>query len=241
MGLLLATFAALGNLLGGVLITARRRWSGVLLRVFVATGAGFLLAVAFLRMLPESLALLPDRALSLVLAGYFLTHIFEHTLVPHFHFGEEIHEEIVHRRTGMAALGGLALHSFFDGVSISAGYQLSPYLGWMVFIAIALHKLPEGFTIASIVRAAGGDRRQAMGAATILGAACLMGALVLTGRPGWAAEGLALGTGVTIYVAASDLVPEVNKEVGHHLALMVLAGLLLYFVADQVLVGLVPR
>ena len=126
-----------------------------MLRLFVAIGAGFLLCVAFLRMLPEAVALEPLAALPLVAGGYFLTHLFEHALVPHFHFGEEVHAEFVHRTSSRAAILGLGLHSFFDGVSIAAGYAVSPVLGWMAFIAIALHKLPEGFTIASIVRAAG--------------------------------------------------------------------------------------
>lgn len=228
MGFVLAAFAGLGVVLGGLVLVPRRRWSAVALRWFVALGAGFLLAVALLRMLPEALALRPDRAMPLVLGGYLLTHFFEHALVPHFHFGEETHVEIVHGRSSLAAVAGLGIHSFFDGVSIAAGYHVSPVLGWLVFVAIALHKLPEGFTVASIVRAAGGSGRQALAAVGLVGIACLLGAALLVGRPLWAGDGLALATGVTVYVAATDLVPEVNKEVGRHLAFMVILGAAAY-------------
>ena len=206
-----------------------------MLRLFVAIGAGFLLCVAFLRMLPEAVALEPLAALPLVAGGYFLTHLFEHALVPHFHFGEEVHAEFVHRTSSRAAILGLGLHSFFDGVSIAAGYAVSPVLGWMAFIAIALHKLPEGFTIASIVRAAGGGRAESLVSAAVVGAACVFGALLLSGADDLAGHGLALATGVTIYVAATDLIPEVNKEVGHHLAFTVLGGPALYLAAAWVL------
>jgi ZIP family zinc transporter/zinc and cadmium transporter len=206
-----------------------------MLRLFVAIGAGFLLCVALLRMLPEAVALEPLSALPLVACGYFLTHLFEHALVPHFHFGEEVHAEFVHRSSSRVAIFGLGLHSFFDGVSIAAGYAVSPVLGWMAFIAIALHKLPEGFTIASIVRAAGGGRTESLGSATVVGAACLFGALLMSGAADLAGYGLALATGVTIYVAATDLIPEVNKEVGHHLAFTVLGGPALYLAATWVL------
>lgn len=233
MGLLLATFAGLATLAGGLLIGAGRR-STVLLRLLVAIGAGFLLSVAFLRMLPEALALEPRLALPLVVGGYFLTHLFEHALVPHFHFGEETHAEFVHRRSSVAAMIGLGLHSLFDGVSIAAGYQVGPLLGALVFAGVALHKLPEGFTIASIVLAAGGDRRTAIGAAGGLGVACVLGAALLAGRPEWVGPGLAVATGVTVYVAATDLVPEVNKEVGHHLAFTVLGGLALYLATSWI-------
>lgn len=205
------------------------------MRAFVAIGAGFLLSVAILRMLPEALELEPEAALPLVVCGYFLTHLFEHALVPHFHFGEEVHAEFVHGRSSRAAVLGLGLHSFFDGVSIAAGYGVSPVLGWLVFVAIALHKLPEGFTIASIVRAAGAGRGQALASSAAVGAACIAGALLVSGAAGLAGYGLAVATGVTIYVAATDLVPEVNKEVGHNLAFTVLGGVALYLVSAWVI------
>lgn len=238
MAIVLATLAALGNVLGGWLVTARPRWSDPMLRAFVAIGAGFLLSVALLRMLPEALDLAPSAALPLVVCGYFLTHLFEHALVRHFHFGEEVHSEFVHAGSSRGAIVGLGLHSFFDGVSIAAGYSVSPVLGWLVFVAIALHKMPEGFTIASIVRAAGGTRGRALGSAAAVGGACLVGALLVASTAGIAGYGLAIATGVTIYVAATDLVPEVNKEVGHHLAFTVLGGVALYLATAWVLRGL---
>lgn len=238
MGLFLATLAGLGNLVGGLLVAARRRWPKRALVLMVAIGAGFLVCVAVLRMLPRALELHPGRALPLVVGGYFLIHLFEHVLVPHFHFGEEVHAEVVHGRSSLAAVVGLALHSLFDGVSIAAGWSFAPALGWVVFIGIALHKVPEGFTVASIVRAAGGGRGHGLASAAVVGVACLAGALLVVGRPGWAADGLALATGVTLYVAATDLVPEVNKEVGHHVALFVLVGVALYATTELALRGL---
>ncbi len=235
MSLLLATLAGLGNVVGGLLVAARRRWPRRGLTMLVAVGAGFLFCVALLRMLPRALELHPERALPLVVVGYFMIHVFEHVLVPHFHFGEEVHSEIVHGRSSIAAVAGLGLHSLFDGVSIAAGWHFAPSLGWIVFVGIALHKIPEGFTIASIVRAAGGGRGRSLAAASLVGGACLLGALLMTGRPEWAGDGLALATGVTLYVAATDLVPEVNKEVGHHLALTVLVGVALYGGTELVL------
>lgn len=232
MGFLLVALAALGNVAGGLLVAGRTRWSDAALRAFVAVGAGFLLAVALLRMLPESLELLPRRAFPLVLGGYLLTHVFEHALVPHFHFGEEVHGEIVRGRSSLAAIVGLGLHSLFDGISIAAGYHLDPALGWVVFLAIALHKLPEGFTIGSIVLASGGSRRASLGAAGVVGAACLLGAALVAVRPAIGAAGFAVATGVILYVAATDLVPEVNKEVGHLLAFTVVGGAALYWIAE---------
>ena len=83
--------AALANVLGGLFVV-RRNWSRQYLKYFLALGSGFMLGVVFLDIVPESTRLVGiDSAMLCLLAGYFLIHLFEHTLVPHFHFGEEVH------------------------------------------------------------------------------------------------------------------------------------------------------
>jgi len=101
---------------------------------------------------------------------------------------------------------------------------------------VLIHKLPEGFTIASIVLASGHSRAAAIGAGLALGGCTIVGAIVTT----MLAEthlgaALALSAGVTIYVAASDLIPEVNREGGPGLAWTVFAGLILFAAADWAL------
>src|SRR6266568_710968 len=56
-----------------------------------ALGAGFMLAVALVEVLPEAFARSGTAAPALVLAGYLAVHFTQHTLTPHFHFGEETH------------------------------------------------------------------------------------------------------------------------------------------------------
>ena len=112
----------------------------------------------------------------LVLAGYFVVHFFEHTLAPHFHFGEETHhQEISHAHASYAALLGLGIHTFFDGVAIASGLLVSAWLGGVIFVAIFLHKLPEGFTVASLMLASGQSRRVAFVSSVILGGTTLLG------------------------------------------------------------------
>src|SRR5262249_60695835 len=125
---------------------------------------GSTLAAAFIRMLPESTQM--SHAFLFVLLGYFGVHLFEHTVAPHFHFGEEVHREaLLHPSAGWLAVFGLGVHTVFDGVAIAAGFIVSPSLGAILFIAVMLHKLPEGFTIASIMLAGGHSRRAAPAAA----------------------------------------------------------------------------
>ena len=244
LAVLLGAVAAAATLLGGFFV-ARGEWSQRVLKYFVAIGAGFMLAAVFLEMIPESLhylthqvrypgdagtlEMLSQQAIvklfTLVLFGYLLVHFFEHTLAPHFHFGEETHvEEMAHAHVGYAAVLGLAIHAFFDGVAIGSGFAVSEWLGGIIFLAVVLHKLPEGFTVASLMLASGQGKRAALASAGVLGAATLAGVLLLSAVRGLAIYALPLSAGVTIYVAASDLIPEVNKEPRFKLALLVFLG-----------------
>jgi zinc transporter ZupT len=221
--------AGLADYLGGVLLV-RRSPSARALRYFVALGAGFMLSAAVLEMVPEGLTLSPRWAPLLILAGYCGVHLLEHTLVPHFHFGEETHHtEFISARTSYSVLLGLAAHTFFDGIAIGSGFVLSHWLGWIIFIAVFLHKLPEGFTVASVMLAGGRGRRAALNSAMFLGATTLLGVLVINLQPSWVRAGMPLSAGVTIYVAATDLVPEVNREPGIRMALVFFAGVAVFF------------
>src|SRR5712664_1608080 len=224
LAIVLGLTAASANVLGGYFVV-RREWPRHFLKYFLALGAGFMLAAAFVEILPESLRLVGEPALFLVLGGFFLVHLFEHTLAPHFHFGEETHQdEMAHRHAGAAALLGLVIHTFFDGVAIAAGFLFSTWLGGVIFVAIFLHKLPEGFTVASLMLASGQSREKAVAAAGALGVATLLGVLLTGLLQAQLRYALPLSAGVTVYVAATDLLPEVNREPGWRTAVLVFGG-----------------
>jgi len=231
LALALGIFAGLADYLGGFLLV-RRSPSARALRYFVALGAGFMLSAVLLEMLPEAFAINSNGhwTAALILIGYCTVHLLEHTLVPHFHFGEETHaHEFLSASSSYSVLLGLATHTFFDGVAIGSGFVVSTWLGWVLFIAIFLHKVPEGFTVASVMLAGGQGRRTALNSALFLGAMTLLGVLVINLQPSWVCAGLPLSAGVTIYVAATDLVPEVNREPGIRMALVFFAGVVLFF------------
>ena len=228
LSLLLGSLAAVADIVGG-LVLVRRNWTQRYLRYSIALGAGFMMSVAMLDMLPESLRFSPLWAPILVLVGYCIIHLLEHTITPHFHFGEETHHhEFLHAHTGWSVLCGLATHAFFDGVAIASGFVISRGLGWLIFVAIILHKVAEGFTIASVMLASGRSRRTAISAAIALAAATIAGVLIIGLLPHWVQAGLPLSAGVAIYVAATDLVPEVNREPGIRMALVFFLGVGLF-------------
>jgi zinc transporter ZupT len=224
--LLFALAAAFANVMGGVIVSSGK-WARRSLRYFIALGSGFMLGTVFLEMFPESLTL-TKAAPVLVLLGYLIVHMFEHTFASHLHFGEEIHhDEVVNPAVGISALIGMLVHTFFDGVAIGAGFIVSPRVGLLIFLAVLLHKIPDGFTISSIVITSGHSKRRALCAASALGGSTLMGVIAVhfLGSSGFVPYALPISTGSTLYVAATDLMPEVNREKGVKMAILVFAGM----------------
>ena len=231
--LVYALVAALGNVLGALAVTRRATGELKLIEHFVAFGAGFMLAVAIVEILPEALVKSGPAAPALVLAGYLAVHLTQHTITPHFHFGEETH--VVTSIAGTSALVGLLLHTFFDGVAIASAFLVRADLGVMVFVAIFLHKLPEGVMISSLMVAGGRSGGRAVAAAALLGLATVVGVL-LTDHLGFLIRhGLALSAGVTIYVAASNLVPEFQHKPGWKLPVVFFAGAVVFLLTKLLL------
>jgi len=233
LSVLLGLTAAFANVFGGFVIT-QKHWERSYLKYFVALGSGFMLATAILEMIPESMHIAGERTALFVLGGYLLVHFSEHTVAPHFHFGEETHEEeFGHAHRSYSVLIGLMIHTFFDGIAIASGFLVSDWLGWIVFLAVLLHKIPEGFTVASVMLASGSSRRMAFASSALLGVATVAGVLTMGLLSHVLRSGLALSAGVTLYVAASDLMPEVNKEPGVKMPFVVFIGVALLFVLDR--------
>ena len=250
---------ALANVGGGLLLArpGAFRQSRKLLSYLVALGAGFMMAAIFIEVVPEVSVLWADRggerlgaghglvgAMTLLLAGYLLIHLFEHTIAPHFHFGEETHPEAVVRSSAAyTAIGGLSIHTFFDGASVASAFLVDRKAGLLVFVAVLLHKVPEGFTAASIVLASGRSARRALYATFIIGGATLAGVLTVALLQARMAEAVAyalpFSAGVTLYVAASDLIPEVNhlEHKNPLVSLVVFVGVALFYVLHLLIEG----
>ena len=224
LSLILGVVAALADVAGG-LVMVRARGIERYLRYFVALGAGFLMAVAVIEMAPESIRLNAVMAPVLIMGGYCAMHLLEHTINAHFHYGEETHKgEFMSPGKSDSVLAGLTVHALFDGVAIGSGFAVSSQMGWLIFLAIVLHKAPEGFTMASVMLASGRSRKTALFSAIVLAGATIVGVLAIELAPRWLPIGMPVSAGVALYVGATDLVPEVNREPGIKMALVFFAG-----------------
>jgi zinc transporter ZupT len=249
----LGLIAALGNIVGGtaVLLANRSPESGrhqeKNLHLLLHMGAGFLLAVTLLEMVPSALKTVHSTYLGagMILGGYVFLHLIESFVSPHTHGEQMLHEEpqthppppTLAPRTVYGALVGLTIHAAFDGIAIGSGGQLSPTLGWLLTVAIVLHKIPEGATVTSLGLLAGLGRRRALRIPALLAVATVLGTMVASRlHPHALGLALAAAAGVTLYIAASDLVPHARQtSSGWRQSGMLYVGIALFLVTDLTL------
>lgn len=238
-------------------VTAIAQWSGGLLainakhfphwweRTLLALGAGFLIALVFLELIPESFELTQDHEISVLamLIGFSVLHFFEHTFVEHFHFGEETHNHAhdhdYPHTSPFGAVGGLTLHSLFDGMAIGSIASVHSELGILIAVAIILHKIPEGMTVASIMIHGKKSQKQALKATILLGLSTILGAVIalfaVTIDDRVMGFMFAFSAGAALYVGACDLIPEINKTRGRIAPLLVFIGMMLFYVSIMVI------
>lgn len=230
-----ALAAAAANMVGALAVTSRARWSVRALDGMLAFAAGFMIAVGLIDLLPGAIARGGPSAAVVALGGYMAVHVTQHVIGTHFHFGEETHH--VSEAVSVAALAGLLLHTFVDGVAVASGLDAGGAVASLVFVAVILHKVPEGFAISSLFLAAGQGRRRALLAAGALGVATIAGVLLTDRVEALRDHGLALAAGVTLYVGMSNLVPEFRARGGWHLPLAFVGGTATYFLARSLAGG----
>lgn len=229
--------ASLAEILGGSLVVLKREWPKRVQEYLLALGAGFILALVFIDLIPEGVQHIGLSAPLWILIGFSVIHFAEHTLVGHLHFGEETHSDVmVSKLASYSAFWGMFIHAFFDGLSIAAGMQYNFTLGLMMFLAILLHKFPEGLTIASIMLAADQPRRTAFRASAGIAGGTMLGVLMIFFLKNVDVEvtgfAFAFSAGAATYVGASDLIPEINRSENRITPIVVFLGMLLFYLSS---------
>ncbi len=220
--------AAAASSIGGLLLCLRA-WSEETLYAMVSVGGGLLLAITLLDLLPHTLEGGSERAMPFVMLGFALLFALE--LIGRSE-----------RKAGspslIGLLSGFLLHAYVEGVSLIASFHLENGVGFSVLLAMVLHKVPDGVTVASLVLAATRSQRKAFWGTAALGAATLAGAFSVGAVErvfpnGWSSVVVAVTTGVFLYVSASHLVPLIQNG-RRVLGVYFFAGMLAYLLVTAV-------
>ncbi|MBI4414751.1 MAG: ZIP family metal transporter [Candidatus Kerfeldbacteria bacterium] len=229
--LLVTTATSLAGLAGGFLLLWKGRAVARGSLWLVSFAAGSLLAAAFLDLLPEALSESdePVGLMPWVLGGLLLFFLIEKFLLFHHHMhrneeGDEsstsLHHDDHHaaRRAILRPLiiFGDAIHNFLDGVIIAATFLVEPAAGFAVALAVFFHELPQEIGDFGILLHSGMQRRR-IALWNVLGAlvspiGALIGYYALESFGQFELPLIAAAAGGFIYIAGSDLIPEINHE-----------------------------
>lgn len=209
-------FGSLLSLGGGVLLlkTKRRRKAALLLTL--PFGAGALLAAAFFDLLPESFEEAdPTEMLLYCLAGFTAFFLFER-------FASWFHHHHQHEDDGRNApqrwliIMGDLMHNTIDGVAIGAAFLVSIPTGIITTFAVSAHEIPKELGTFALLLSKGWKDKTVIVANLLTAIATVVAALLVyllaKDSHGFVPPLLALTSGFFIYVAASDIIPDIHEQ-----------------------------
>jgi len=227
MALLSVILVSLVSLVGIAAFSLRQGSLSKVLFLLVALAAGALLGDAFIHLIPESLSVIgsPVAFGFATLLGLSLFFILEKVLRwHHAHHGDESehvgHEKFErgesHQHLAPMVLLADGMHNIVDGAVIAASYLVSPALGVATTVAVFLHEVPQEIADYALLIHAGFSRTRALMWNFISGLTALIGAGLVfalgSTSETFGAYAAAVTAGAFIYLAAADLIPDLQKQ-----------------------------
>jgi len=215
---LVSVFAiSLFSLIGIIILAFNERNLKQILIYFVSFSAGSLLGNAFIHLLPESVE---KSGFGLTTSLFLLSGVVVYFSVEKFIRWRHCHipptEEHPHPFSVMILFGD-AVHNFIDGLIIGAGYMVSFSLGFSTTIAVIFHEIPQEIGDFGSLLHGGFSKRKALLFNFLSALSCIFGAVLIL-ILGYYVKGITtflipFAAGGFIYVASSDLIPELHREV----------------------------
>jgi len=214
LSIIISTFlVSLASFIGIFTLSLKERILNKTLFFLVSLSVGGLMGGAFLHLLPEAVEKFENGDVFLyTLAGFFLFLIIEKII--HWRHCHEDHCPI-HAFAYMNLIGD-GIHNFIDGIIMAAGFIASPGLGIASTFAIFLHEIPQEIGDFGVLIYGGFSRKKALvfnfltALTAILGG--VFGFYLLSFTEVASKFLLAFAAGGFIYIAATDLIPEIRKE-----------------------------
>lgn len=202
-------------LIGGLLLLWKENFAKKISLFFVSFAAGSLLGAAFFDLLPEALEATDDirPALSWLVGGILFLFLFEKLLKWHHCHNHETYES---RTFSSTVLFGDTVHNFIDGVVIALSFSLGTEIGIAATGAVFLHEIPQEIGDFGVLLHAGWEKKKIIlvnlgtAVATIVGA--VIGYFALPYVSSILPLLIGFSAGTFIYIAVSDLMPEVQHK-----------------------------
>lgn len=201
------------GLIGAVTLWLKEKSLNRILIILVAFSAGALMGGGFFHMLAESLEMMePVTAFSYFMIGFVVFFLIERFL--HWHHCHERKECKVHPFSQLILIGD-GIHNFIDGLVIAASFMVNPAFGALTTLMIILHEIPQELGDFGVLVYGGYGRTKALVYNFMVQLTCIAGGIMgffLLYTPESIGFVLPFAAGGFIYIAASDLIPELHKE-----------------------------
>lgn len=212
------------SFIGAVALLVKKKQLQAVLPLFIGFSAGALLGDSFIHLIPESV----EQGFTLSISLYILFGIlFAFVIEKIFHWRHYHHLEINKKGRikflGYMNLIGDGLHNFVDGVVIAASYLASIPLGLATTIAVIFHEVPQELGDFGVLLYAGFDVKKALLFNFLSAALAVIGGtltLVFVSSQSWLPVLIPFTAGNFIYIASSNLIPELQKEVSFRKSLI---------------------
>jgi zinc transporter ZupT len=211
------------------------------LHLLLGFSSGAVLGVALFDILPEIFAMDGGASYMPVVALGFLAFFGLERYTAMHRAREHAHAMAAHEQElGSWNAGGLALHSFLDGVAIGVGFQASFGVGLLIAMGVIAHDLSDWLNTVTVVLAHGNPLRRAVYwlgidmLTPVLGAAATLLFNLRAGLLPWL---LAFFAGSFLYIGASDLLPEAREHDSPLVGVATVVGMLAIFLATRLLRG----
>jgi zinc and cadmium transporter len=205
------------SLIGVLTLALREKLLDRILSFLISFSAGTILGAAFFDLLPEGIEILGEEQLFPFLAiGFAGTFFLERSIYWYHGHGHEHDKEAGAIKSYVYLnLVGDGAHNLLDGMIIAATFQLSIPLGIATTIAVIFHELPQEIGDFGILVFGGFSRRRALLYNFLISLTSFIGLLltfILIDIEGFTGSIIALAAGGFIYLAASEILPEIKKE-----------------------------
>ena len=214
---------------GALALTVGQERLKKILLYFVSFSAGALLGDVFLHLLPEMQGNgFGAKEGFYVLGGILLFFVLEKFI--HWHHSHTEHTEDIHAVVYLSIIGD-ALHNFIDGLVIAGSFLVSPALGFATLLAVIFHEVPHELGSFAVLVHGGWSAKKALLYNFFSSFAAFAGAIAVLFFAGFFSKApqvlLAVGASNFIYVALSDLVPELHKETDRDRSVLLLFSFVL--------------
>ncbi|RJO62303.1 ZIP family metal transporter [candidate division WS5 bacterium] len=239
--ILYSLFAGLATFLSAQFVIRDKKLTKKGMIYFVSFSAGALFALAFFHLIPEALFLNPSNALYAAVGAFVIFYLLEQQIMMHSCEEEKCSHHHVDKSKGIVGMWGILLHSLIDGVLIGIGFEVDFTLGLITALAVLVHKIPDGLSVATIMLHSGFSKKDTSRNSTFVALATPIGAilayfLLRNVSNDFIGSALGFSAGTFLYISASDLIPETHENVNWFNGVFVIFGIVAIF-ATKYLIG----